>query len=740
MKSTFGPAAWVLTLLLLWNPPSPSAECTRESQTRPTVGLVLSGGGARGQAHIGVLKVLEAMRIPVDVVTGTSMGSIVGGLYSAGMRPEEIEDVILSVRWDDMFTDDSSRTERTFRRKRDDDLDFFGPRLGYRDGEFVLPEAALVGQKVGLLFQRLTLSHTTEQDFDRLPIPFRAVAADIVTGEEVILDSGNLARAMQASMSIPGIFAPVADGDRLLVDGGIVNNLPIQVARSMGADVVIAVDVSYPLYPRDRLENAIAVIGQLTNLLVYRATQDQVKHMRPQDILIQPPLGEDFGSTDFAAYEKAVPLGAAGTIAHRQALERLSIPEAQYQEYRAGLRACDSPRPRLEFVKLENRSSYADDVILDRLNVRAGQPLDFDQIERDVSSIYGLGHLREVRYELVDDGPRQGIVLHVTDDHRAPNLVEYGLNFFSNGRNNAFNLRLGFLRTGIDRVGGEWRTVAQMGEEPGLFTELYKPLRAGSPYFFNPRLTVERARFGLFEGEDPQAQIFVDSAELELTLGKEFGKSAEMAMGIRTGAARAEVNIGDPELVDLNIGTGESFLRLRYDHLDDLFFPNSGGFGSAEFSVASTSLGAEQSFEQLQLEYYYNFNPAPRHHLLLGGRFDTTLDDDAPINGLFRAGGFGQLSGLEFNQVEGQHFALLVGGYRYEVGRTGFLPAYLGGTLELGNAWDRRSDIDLDSALLQGSLYFGYRSPIGPLYMGVGLGESSDGTFFIRLGDLFVSD
>ena len=215
--------------------------------SRPKIGLALSGGGARGAAHVGVLRVLEELRIPVDYIAGTSMGAIVGGLYASGMGPDEIEQALKEMDWDAVLRDSQPRPERSFRRKLDDRLYLSKLKTGVKDGKIGIPTAVIQGQQFNLVLNRLTVAVAEIDDFDELPIPFRAVATEIATGEEVVLGSGNLATAIRASISVPGVFAGVLIDDRLLVDGGISNNLPVSVVREMGADIVIAVDISTPL-------------------------------------------------------------------------------------------------------------------------------------------------------------------------------------------------------------------------------------------------------------------------------------------------------------------------------------------------------------------------------------------------------------------------------------------------------------------------------------------------------------
>ena len=320
--------ALVILIVLGWSGAVPAApSCTHaDNLDRPRIGLVLGGGGARGISHIGVIRVLEELNVPVDYVAGTSMGSIVGGLYATGMTSDELEATVQSVDWKEIFVDKTQRPDRTFRRKRDDDLSLYGPKLGVGKHSELLPRGAVAGQKIVGFFQDVASQRVQTKDFDDLPIPFRAVATDIIDGTPVIIDDGDLAFAMRSSMSIPGIFAPIEYRDHLLGDGGIAKNLPVDVVRGMGADIVIAVDVGSPLHPHDELDNLLKVTGQLSNILVQRNTMAQRALLVEDDVLIVPELGDKISSADFVKGEQAIGIGLAAGRGARSELAALGIP------------------------------------------------------------------------------------------------------------------------------------------------------------------------------------------------------------------------------------------------------------------------------------------------------------------------------------------------------------------------------------------------------------------------------
>ncbi len=733
---------------MLFSPAAQSQVCDRGEQarsaayggaTRPKIGLALGGGGARGSAHIGVLKALEEMQIPVDYVSGTSMGALIGAMYASGMDAKQMEKRLGEIDWDEMLSDDTERQKLTFRRKRDDDQDFITASLGYRDKAFILPEGALVGQKAELYFSRMTLENSWNDDFDHLPIPFRAVAADIVTGEEVVLKSGSLARAMRASMSIPGLFSPVELNDRLLVDGGIANNLPVKVLRDMGADIVIAVDVSSPRLQRDQINDVVDMIEQLSNLMVFNSTEDQRRSLRPTDFLITPALGTEVTAGDFDKSLDAMAIGYAAMQERADELARLKQKPEVWSDYRKRVDDCAEGRPVINFIRIVNDSGHDDDLILEYLNLWPGEPINFDEVEDSISRIYGLGGIRNARYEIIEANGDRGMVLTIEPDRRLPNEIEYGLTFFSDGLDNAINVRAGLLRRGFDQSGSEYRVTLQLGEEPELFAEYFRPLSPVSPWFINPRFKARQDSVKQFENGNAISELLVSRGEVELIGGRYLGNSNELSLGLVGGGGEAEVEIGPPVPV-LKFNTGSLFLRCRHDSLDDLYFPHTGTLASVQYEVFRDGLGSDDDFEQFSVDYFTTRTVQDKHALQLGLTYRTTLDEDAPVYGIYRAGGFTQLSGLDFNEVSGQHYARLLGGYRYQLGESGFLPAYIGGTIEVGNTFDDRDEINFSNSLINGSLYFGYNSPIGPLYTGFGISEGSDYSFFVRLGDFLVDD
>jgi len=397
-------------------------DAVESSDRRPKIGLALSGGGARGAAHIGVLKVLEENRIPIDYIAGTSMGSIVGGLYATGMSPDEILEAIESIDWDEIFVDSPSRQERSFRRKRDDDLYLVKAKPGIDKNGLKFPAGVVQGQKIDLALTRFTRHVAKIDSFDDFAIPYRAVASDIVTGEGVVLDSGNLAHAIRASMSVPAVFAPIEIDGHQLVDGGIANNLPIDVVRSMGADIVIAVDISTPLLTEDEIGSVLNITVQLTGILTRRNAEQQIATLTDDDVLLIPDLG-DITSADFNRAAEAIPTGRAAAEGKIASLRRYSIAEEDYGEYRASLTNFDFTPPVIDFVRLANDSRFNDDTLAYRIhNSRIGEPFSVDAAEKDVGRIYGLQLFSNVGYNIVEQDGETGLEFDIKGAPLGANL------------------------------------------------------------------------------------------------------------------------------------------------------------------------------------------------------------------------------------------------------------------------------------------------------------------------------
>ncbi len=704
---------------------------------RPKIGLVLSGGGARGAAHISVLKVIEEQGIPIDYIAGTSMGAIIGGLYASGMSPEEIERQLAAIDWADMLTDSPKRKDLSYRRKREDEEFLVRYAAGFSDGEIKLPQGLLQGQKLLLFLRKLTLPVADIEDFDRLPIPFRAVATDISTGRAVVLDHGDLALAMRASASIPSVFSPVELDGRLLVDGGVSNNLPVEVVRELGADRLIVVDVSTPLAGREQLRSVLSITDQLTTIMTRRNTERSLKLLDEDDVLVVPDLSE-VATTDFANSMKAL---APGMRAARQQQARLASIAREAGRARTA-REGRAPEmevraPVIDFMELDNDSGLSDRTIQRYFRrVKLGQPLDVQAVEGAISELYGLDLFKEVNYRLVQKKGRTGIRIHVREKPWGPNYLQAGLQFHGDWNDsNGFNLGASYTRTAVNSLGGEFRAILEMGDRPRLFGEFYQPLDTGRDFFVNPSLEYTRNTIGFYEEGENLGSYDLSQVLLSLDLGMNLSSWGELRLGWRGGWADVEIRSGFPEVEEGTFDQGALFLRLGVDTLDNLYFPTRGHWLQAELRAHDSAWGDDNSFQQLHLDAGLALT-RNRDTLLLRGQTGFTLDSDAPLYGLFRLGGFLNLSGFYVNELSGQHMGHGLVGYLRRLDDGGLLPVYAGATLETGNTWQSSGEIG-DDWLLGGSLFLGLDTLLGPLYAGYAMGEDDHGTLFLYFGAPF---
>jgi NTE family protein len=667
------------------------------------------------------------------------MGSIVGGLYAAGMTPEEIERTLNTMDWENIFNDRPPRENRSFHRKRDDDIYLFKAKPGFNDGELQFPLGAIQGQKFDLALRALTLPVASINDFDQLHIPFRAVATDIAIGEEVVIATGDLAQAMRASMAVPGAFAPTRSDERLLVDGGISNNLPISVVREMGADVVIAVDISTPFTPADEIRNVFGIAGQLISIMTRKNVEQQLATLTEHDVLLVPILG-DIGSADFERAGEAVPAGRAAALVEQESLARLSLPEGDYRRLvaRRPPRMGSKP-PFIDFVRVENQSPVADEVILAHLSVQPGEPLDQAKIEDDIAGIYGLELFEIVSYsvEEEEDG-RTGVVVHARERPWGPNYLQFGLALSTDSRGeNSWNLGVAYLRTGINPLGGEIRTGIQVGQDPGIVGAWYQPLDYASRWFVHPRFKLGRRYVSQFDEDASEllAEYEVDSVQIDLGAGRAFGQSGEGRVGYRLETGDVDLRVASFDAPEGGFTNSKLYGRVAVDTLDNANWPGGGQFGYLEYAAARENLGGDTDFDQVTagLSHFSTFGP---HTVGFLGRVNATVDGDAPVQDRFRLGGFLRLSGFAEDSLSGQQSGsvALLAYRRYKP--LPVLSWYLGASLEYGGVWEDRDDLFQDG-FAAGSLFAGADTPIGPLYVGYGQAERGNNSLFVFLGRPF---
>ena len=704
---------------------------------RPRIGLVLGGGGARGAAHIGVLKELERHRIPIDAIAGTSMGAVVGGLYASGKSPAELEAIVASLDWVDALSDEPPRRDLSFRRKQDDAKYPINLELGLRDGELLLPMGVVQGQKLDLILRDLTIDVSHVSDFDDLPVPFRAIATDIEKGEAHIMDQGDLAQAIRASMSVPGIFAPTNLDGRLLVDGGVMANLPIDVMREMNVDIIIAVDVEFPLYSAEELDSAFAISEQMLTVLMRRETLRQIELLEEQDILIRPELGI-FASSDFAMIMETVEPGERAARAVSNQLHEIALGEQQYAEHIAQRATVQPVVGTLAFVRVEHDGQPASAALESRLDVKVGDPIDTDSLAEDAERLYGLNLYEQVSYRLVEEDGATGVEFQARSKGWGPDVLQFAVSLENDFEGStAFNVGTRLTKSEFNSLGAEWRTDVRLGTDPVLFSEFYQPLNAASRLFVAPRIDLRQSNLNAFVADDAIARLRISEAELGLDLGTEISSFGELRVGAYRGSGRARVQVGDPGIPDFEFDSGGLLARLRFDTRDDAQFPRSGLRADLTWNESLPGLGADERFGTVAAEFDGTWSRG-KNSWQVGLGYATTVDSKNSIQDYFSLGGFLRLSGLDRGEFSGPHAALAKLIYYRRVGESagGLLdvPIYVGVSAEAGNVWQSRSDISFASAHINGSIFAGFDTLIGPVYLAAGFGEGGQANYYLFFG------
>jgi NTE family protein len=714
---------------------------------RPRVCLVLSGGGARGIAHVGVLKVLEDLKIPIDCIAGTSMGAVVGGLYASGMNAAQIEETIRSVDWQEAFRDAPPRRDLAYRRKQDDRNFLVRLPLGLKHGHILLPKGFIQGQKLQETLRQLTLPFSNSTDFDLLPTSFRAVATDLVNGNVVMLDKGDLAIAMRASISAPGLFAPVESQGRLLVDGGLAENLPVDVAREMHPDVLIVSDVSFPLLPRERLDSALSISNQMLAILVRKDADRQRASLGPKDILIEPSLGPA-SSTNFSVPGSTIAAGENAARAALAKLDALRVGDDAYHEYIARRSSREPGLPPIKFVRVDQQSKRYEKTIMAEMQPLVGKPLDLDAVGASITDLYGLGLFEGLDYSLVHQGEGEdqqtGLEVRARRKSWGPNYVRFGLNLEDDFQGNShYNAAARFILTEINDLGAEFLVDAQVGSDPKLSGEFYQPLNATRTWFVAPSARIEAKDLPIYVGNVEVADFRDREAEVDFDVGRNLGNWGEMRVGIHRTNGATRVRLGDPDLVESQYNFGEFFFKFSYDQLDDLHFPRSGETFSLQYDANRMDLGADLDSDKVSADYLWAHSTG-RNTLLWWTSAGTTLDGNiAPtaLPNFYSLGGFFNLSGLSPTSLYGPNYAITRTIYfrRVSRGGEGFFefPAYIGMSLEFGNVWEHRGDMSFGSARKDGSLFIALDTFLGPVYLGSGYDTRGHSAYYLFLGKTF---
>lgn len=712
-----------------------------ESHDRPRTCLVLGGGGARGAAHIGVLKVLEREHVPIDCIVGTSMGAIVGGMYAAGYRASEIESILESIDWSDVLHDRTPRAQRSMRRKQDDLRRLHGVELGLKNGKIALPRGVIQGQRLELLLRRLLLPTWQVQDFDDLPIPFRAIATDIVTGDKVVFKQGDLAMAIRASMSVPGAFAPVRLDGRLLVDGGLVDNVPIDEARKLGADRLIVSRVGSPLADREHLDSPLAISEQATRLLMKRMVEAQIDSLGPQDLLITPALGT-LGAQEFNRTAEASAIGLAAAESAVDAIRRYNVDDAAYAAIQQRHRLPRYDAPLITFIEVLRDHTRTGDLVAQRLDDHTGKPLDIRALDQDLATAYGEGYYEQLQWQLTRDDSATGLVIAPHDKGWGPGFLHASLRLSSDFDGNSdYQLAAELTKTGLNPRGGEARFGLGLGREDKLSAELFQPfgqsgrhalsLLAGYKAFDVPSWTSTGA----------------EAAQLRYSrwgggIGWRYTPSNRWEASVDVGWHRERTRLligNNSQWPASHTDVGDVSLAVRYDTLDSSAFPRHGQRLTVGYQRYLRLLGSDIDANVTHAAWDGAWTHG-NHSLLTGLFFSSASDDGEQALATHRfLGGLGYLSGYQDRAIFAPQTALARAIYYRRIGHADGLmdmPVYLGGSLELGGYWRRRDQVDANGMIGAGSLFLGSETALGPILLGYGRAERGVDSFYLLIGPL----
>lgn len=696
---------------------------------RPKVGLALSGGGARGIAHIGVLAELERIGLKIDYIAGTSMGSIVGGLYAAGYTPEQMKTILEHVEWKEVFSSTPQRRLLRYDKKGDSKYLF---EAGIKLDEIVLPGGILSGYKLDALLNGVCLPVANIRDFDKLTVPYRAVATDIVNGDTVILAGGSLAEAMRISMSIPGMFPPYQYQGRLLVDGGLTQNLPVETVRAMGAEVVIAVDVSTPLRNRGNLKNFIQVLDQTVAIQMIKATERQAALA---DLVIRPDLTA-YKSDEF---DKTEGILAAGTQAARSkagALRELAgkkdIPLKPYS--RAGLKPVKGVV--VAEVILDGPSSFRSE--LKRMApFPAGKRVTVDQLDQTVQKLYGLGNAQSVSYEILPTaGGRSEVRFKVIPKDLGEVAGRLRLKLGINSeRTNPTEIELAFRRQLKMLEGSQARLNVLMGRSYGGSLAMVMEDHPWSGLFLRPELSYYSRLHDIYQNRKIQAEYSVNTLALGLVTGQYLGTWGEISLGYLISRESVDTQIVTMRVPDLSNQLAGFTASFKMDTMDRMPFPSGGLSSDLTFTRMLKDVGSDLDFSRLEWHGTMAISLAKRHLIRPVWRLVSSFDTDPPFSQAVFLGGFEGMWGYAYDEFLGQDLANLQFIYRYEL--TPIVYLRLAGNV--GGTWMSLSEArdNWERLYWGGGLGLGLDTPLGPLELALGLGEAGRVNAYLAFGHKF---
>lgn len=704
---------------------------------RPRVALVLSGGGARGLAHVGVFKALRQLRIPYDCIVGTSMGAIAGGTMASGTPLDLAERMVVQADWDAVFADRPRRSDIPYYRKSEDVRPYFNFDLTLKDFRPLSPRNFVGVQNIGLFFRELTGARSAAS-FDRLPVPFRAVGTDIISGEAVIMDHGTVADAMVASMTVPGLFSPYRYEGHLVVDGGLATNLPVGLGQELCGDVVIAVNVSSPNLRADQLDDLVSIGEQVVNIGMSQKLDAELARLRPHDVLLVPDL-DDLASTDFKRVREIIARGEAAVMSHADHLRDLQLPDADYAAWEAALAARKPPTPVIGAVTMADMRWVNPAVMSDLLHVRPGAPFDMAALHRNIEQVYARGDFTRISYDLVGTAPGEAELRIAPEERPGRDFMRFGLGLYTDfSGDGRFNATVSLRRAWLNRLDGQWRTDLGVGRDFNLQSEWYQPASLGSELFVAPQVFyLDQHRELRFSSPTSYGYRYRRTGAA-LEAGSVFGRWGEVRAGATFAYASSSVESG-ALVPERGYHQGGVTLRSVYDQLDSVYFPHNGGSARINFFRSQDNLGADQEYDRLEFSAKRALTRG-RTTLQFNLRAATSLKTEIPYYEAFGLGGLFNLSAYPTDYYLGNE--LLSGGllvYR----QVGALPAglgrgiYAGGALEAGRMQRVLAGYATPDEAVSGSVFLAADTVLGPFYLLAAAGDRQQRALYLALGVSF---
>ncbi len=713
---------------------SAAISAQEQPQKRPTIGLVLEGGGALGLAHVGVLRWLEEHRIPIDYIGGTSMGGLVAGLYATGKGGAELEEFVRKMDWNVILASEIPYRDRIYRRKEDQRSYPNFIELGWRGG-LALPAGINTGENVGLLFDEVALPYSNLKNFDQLPIPFRCVATELTEAKATVFDSGSLSEALRATMAIPGVFTPFRRDGKVYADGGLLENLPVDVVRNMGADIVIAVHLQVmPFSPKD-ISSPVATIGRSVSVVV---AVNELRSMEKADVLIVVPL-QDYTSFQFSKGEEIIAKGRVAPEAKVNLLSKFSVSEAEYTAWRAGVekrRVTTVAVP--EFIEVSGTRPELIESIRTELEEFVGQPVDPKALDKELIKVTGIGRFQKIDYSLVERNGKTGLAVHALEkDHAPPTILPSIVIDGSDYANVQFTLgaRATWLDVGSYRT--EVRADVRIGAVYAGLVEYYRPFRPNSKWFIAPRGFASNAPTHIYSHGDRIAEYRSSTAGGAVDIGFTQTRFSEFRAGYRLFHNSFKRQIGSPEFLPRVSGTtGASSIRYTMDRLDDGIVPREGFITRSRLEFWDKNVGATGGFPLAETDFWYLKRVSVPGSISFRAAGGTTFGNDGVGIPVFNFGGVNRMSAYGTNEFFTNQYWYGQTGYIHEIGR---LPVFAGRRIFVSAATEIMKPYGAQTTRLaaNGELGVLVETLIGPVFLGGAYGDSGHRKIFFQLGRYF---